>query len=292
MARGEWEQTTQFIRTASEILEAEHPMTVRQLFYRLVSAGVLKNSDKHYHYVSRMMTKARLDGRIEFDWIVDRSRPEYEASVWKDVTAYGKAIKNSYRKDYWELQPCYAEIWCEKDAVIGSIQDVTNDYGVRVVVGRGFQSTTRVQEIAERLASKQDKEIHVFYLGDHDPSGVDIQRDLRERVWSALLDLDACPSLEIERLAIHASDIQDFNLPPLLVKDSDSRAAEFTAKHGPNCVELDALPPSELRRRIAEAVEGILDKEGWDRAVRIEGVELASIRDFVANLKPALPGQA
>jgi len=99
MARGEWEQTTQFIRKASEILEPEHPMTVRQLFYRLVSGGILKNSDKYYHYVSRMMTKARLDGRIEFDWIVDRSRPEYESSVWKVRREAKNVPRRSNRAD-------------------------------------------------------------------------------------------------------------------------------------------------------------------------------------------------
>jgi hypothetical protein len=235
-----------------------------------------------------MTTKARLGGRIDFEWIVDRSRPEYQPSVWKDAAAYGDTIKHSYRKDYWELQPCYAEIWCEKDAVIGSIQDVTDDYGVRVVVGRGFQSTTRVHEIAERLAGKAAKEIRIFYLGDHDPSGVDIERDLTQRVYGARMRLHKIFDFEVERLAIHASDILAFRLPPLRVKRTDSRAAGFAAVHGPNCVELDALPPSELRRRIVKAIEKILNKKAWERAVRIEALELASIRDFVSNLR-ALP---
>jgi hypothetical protein len=275
MARAEWESTTRFIEQALEILEAEQPMTVRQLFYRLVSVGVIANDRNDYQRVSRVMTTARDDGRCPFEWIVDRSRPSYEPNVWKDMRGYLRACKRSYRKDYWVKQPCYVEVWAEKDAIIGAIQEVTDDLGVIVRVGRGFLSATKAHETAEILADK-DNPVTVFYLGDHDPSGRAIEEDLRRRIrgyGSGVFDLI--------RLAIHLEDIKKFKLPPLRVKDSDSRSARFRVKHGAQCVELDALPPVELRRRIREAIESQLDFEEWERSVEIEKAELASIQNIV-----------
>jgi hypothetical protein len=181
MARGEWRSTTDLVTAAIAILDAESPMTIRQLFYRLVSAGSIENDRSSYQRVSRMMTTARDDGRCDPTYIVDRSRPEYSPSVWEDSSAYAEVIKSSYRKDYWATQPNHVEIWVEKDAIIGSIEGVTNELGVTIHVWRGFASTTKTHEIAQRFA-KIKKPIVVFYLGDHDPSGRVIESDVRSRV--------------------------------------------------------------------------------------------------------------
>jgi hypothetical protein len=277
MARSETVRIRRLIEAALAILSAEWPMTVRQLFYRLVSVQHVENSRGDYQKVSRIMTKARDDGRCPFKWIVDRSRPEYAPNVFDDPSEYADVIKRSYRKDYWVMQPNYCEIWTEKDAVVGSIQAVTDELGIRVRVGRGFLSTTKAHEIAERFA-QIDKPIMVFYLGDHDPSGRNIEADVRERVLA-----HGSGPFSLKRLAIHAGDIRRFNLPPLRVKHTDSRAGEFLAKYSNACVELDALPPSELRRRIQEAVAGLLDASLWNRAIAVEQVELASIADTIAR---------
>jgi hypothetical protein len=120
VARGEWKETTELIRAAVEILEVENPMTVRQLFYRLVSNGTLGNTKKDYQLTSKVMTKARTDGRCSWNWIVDRSRPTYEPNVFEDAAEYAEVVKTGYRKNYWADQPNHVEVWTEKDAVIGS----------------------------------------------------------------------------------------------------------------------------------------------------------------------------
>src|ERR1700676_1041524 len=122
VAKAEWAKTTKLIDAAVDILEEQHPMTIRQLFYRLVSIGMIENSKKHYQMVIRLMTTARLDGRCDFDYIVDRSRPEYKHSVWDDCGDYLNSVKHGYRKDYWALQDNHVEVWVEKDAIIGSIE--------------------------------------------------------------------------------------------------------------------------------------------------------------------------
>jgi hypothetical protein len=276
MAKAELIRTRQLIESAVLILSSEWPMTIRQLFYRLVSARYIENSRADYQRVSRMMTTARDDGRCLFEWIVDRSRPEYSPRVFDDPVEYAEVIKRSYRKDYWTTQPNHCEIWVEKDAIIGSIQGVTDELGVTVRVGRGFLSTTKAHEIAERFNSIS-KPITVFYLGDHDPSGRTIEADLVTRIgmYGSYFTL--------RRLAIFAGDIRKFNLPPLRVKMTDSRAKGFLRKYSNTCVELDALPPIELRRRIRDAVEQLLDRNLWNRAIEVESVELASIRDTVAR---------
>lgn len=270
MARGEWRETTRIISEAAEILEAEYPMTLRQCFYRLVSRGVIENSRRDYQMLSRILTKARGDGRIEYEWITDRSRPTYQPSVFENPAEYAETIKRAYRKDYWSAQPWHVEVWTEKDSIIGSIEPVTNDLGVTVRVGRGFLSTTRAYEIAQHFKSL-DKAIQVFYLGDFDPSGMAIEDDAASRVEAHGTYFD------IERLAIHRADIAEFDLPPLRVKDSDTRSAKFTNKHGDEAVELDALPVGELRARLREAIEGKIEKDTWDRAVAVEKVEKSSI---------------
>jgi hypothetical protein len=285
MPKAETLRTRSLIAKAANILAEEQPMTVRQLFYRLVSVGTLENTVANYSKVSRILTIARDDERISWTAIVDRSRPEYAPNVWENAGAYAQTIQRSYRKDFWNTQKIYLEVWAEKDAIIGSVQVLTDELGITVRVGRGFQSTTRVHEIAEHFDSIK-KPIHIFYLGDWDPSGHEIENDLRRRVEKQLQrKRSAREGICVKRLAIYADDIDRFHLPPLRVKTSDSRAAKFRARFGDECVELDALPPSELRRRIQQAVMRHVDKPSWDRAKRVEAAEKQSIVAFAEKLQ-------
>jgi len=283
MSQREWAETRQAISEMLAILEAEHPMTVRQLFYRLVSAGSITNSIGEYRKVSRLITKARRDERCPYEYLVDRSRPTYSPNVFEDCAAYADVISKAYRKDHWELQPRHVEVWCEKDAVIGSIEGTTNQLGISVRVARGFMSATRVNDIAEDLA-RILKPCTVLFLGDHDPSGHCIEESAQKAVLARLVEIsDKDLPFEMVRLAIHKADIKAFHLPPLRVKDTDPRADEYRRKFGGQCVELDALPPSALRRRIQTAVEARRDERAWRRSVDIEKVELASIVETVSK---------
>ena len=280
-------RTQQLISDAQAALAAESPMTLRQLFYRLVSTEALENSRADYVRLSRVMTRAREEGKIDYDHIVDRSRPEYEPNVWDDLPGYLMAVRRSFRRDLWRDQPCHVEIWVEKDAIIGAIDGLAvGELGVTVRVGKGFQSATRVHEIAELFASTI-KPIHVFYLGDHDPSGRCIEDELYERVRRY-----GSGDFEMERLAIHESDIRIFNLPPLRVKPTDSRAKRFKREYGSKCVELDALPPNELRRRIKEAVDDLIDWEAWNRAMNVEAAEKESLTKIVTRMTGGRNGGA
>jgi len=204
--------------------------------------------------------------------------------VFTDARQYAEAVKKSYRKDYWALQPNHVEIWTEKDAIIGCIEPLTRELGINVRVGRGFNSVTKRHDIQElfREISLTKEQICVLYLGDYDPSGMAIEKNLREQIDAPFL---------IKRFAIHASDIREFNLPPLRAKPSDSRSFGFLRNYGPDCVELDALPPNELRRRSDNGVRALMNTTKWERAIEVEKAELASIISSVElwNKLPAVP---
>lgn len=286
MARGKWIATTELVEKAEQILSAQHPATIRQLFYRLVSVQALENSIPDYKKLSRVMTDARESGQVPFEWIVDRSRPTYAPTVFDNLKDGLMALRNCYRKDYWQNQPAHVEIWTEKDGIIGSIEPVTDELGVTVRVSRGFTSTTRVHEIASVFAGIF-KPIFVYYLGDHDPSGRAIELDLYDRISRF------GPDFQMARLAIREEDIDDFKLPPLRIKTSDTRAAAFRREFGNRCVELDALPPEELRSRVRQAIEGHTEEEAWGRAMAIEKAEQESIMSIVGRwIGPRRQGEA
>lgn len=277
MARERWAKTTALVEAAKSALEAERPMTIRQLFYRLVSIHAIENTLADYKRVSRVLTDARERSEIPFAWIVDRTRPTYAANVFENPEEFMEAASNTYRRDYWTSQPVYVELWSEKDSVIGSIQEVTDSLGVMVRVGRGFNSASVADEIAQ-LFSRIEKLKQVFYLGDHDPSGRCIEIEIRSR-----LQRYGSGKFKMKRLAIHAGDIRRYNLPPLRIKETDTRKHSFRERYGENCVELDALPVEVLRRRVRKAIESLMDKEAWDRAVEVEKVEQDSIKALMQS---------
>ena len=156
-------------------------------------------------------------------------------------------------------------------------------------VGRGFNSATAANDIAE-LFAKIEKPIRVFYLGDHDPSGRCIEKEMFERLLRY-----GSGHFKMERIAIHARDIIRFNLPPLRIKDKDPRQHSFRQRFGEDCVELDALPVTVLRQRVREAIEKQMEPVAWKRAIEVEQVEQVSIRSLLSNwpthLRENQPGE-
>jgi len=291
------------LNAAVEILKAEQPVTLRQLYYRLVSSGALGNRQAEYKRLGALMTRAREARVIPRTWIVDHVRATLKPSSWSGLADFGETIRQVYRKDFWERQAHHVEIFVEKDAVAGTIQPVTAENDVALRVCRGYASVSFAGEIADEWA-RIEKPVFAYYCGDFDPSGFDIERDLREKLvrysgladewrgvntdgWSAIEDhanSDASGGFYWRRLAVREADFQAFDLIPLPVKHRDSRSAGFLQQHGGHCAEVDALPPSELRRRVLEAIDGHIDVDEWNRLMDVEQAEQQSIEHFVAKL--------
>jgi hypothetical protein len=286
------DKTVELIEQARKVAEQTHPTTVRHVFYALVAREVIANCLAGYRCVSRVLTLARKKGLIPWEWIEDRNRPRYAPGRWANAEKIISAALEQYRRNYWQDQRCYCEIWSEKDTVLGALGELARELGIHLAIGRGFGSTSGARKTAN-IFREAGKAICVFYVGDHDASGALMELDfakrveeysdgeLRQRVWGDGLRPG---EFAVKRLAIHKADIKAFNLPPQNVKSEDPRAEWFKKKFGKQCVELEALPVEELRTRISSAVNALIDWAAWERAINVEQAEFESIRIIQARM--------
>jgi hypothetical protein len=242
-------------------------VTVRQVYYQLVSRAVIENSDNSYRNYGHHLTTGRKGGVLPWDAFEDRSRmfrkepyPNYdiesEGTATEALTSWFRyALDPRVSKEYdlprWKDQRHYVELWVEKDALAGFLSPLCEELGIVLVVSRGYTSYTFKQEARKRFYSKiSDDHPRIpilLYLGDLDPSGYDIYRCLKE-------ELDLCT---VERLGLHPEDVAQFGLVPNVIKETDRRAKGFKKLYPEledNVYELDALPPGELTARAREGV--------------------------------------
>ena len=276
---------------AVAILEAERPMTLRQLFYRVVSVGALNNSQAEYKRLGTLMTRLRESGDIPRTWLVDHIRTTLKPSSWSGLGDFGDDVRRCYRKDFWASMPHHVEVLVEKDAIAGTIQPTTHAYDVSLRVLRGYSSLSFAGEIAE-LWAQIEKPIFAYYLGDFDPSGFDLERDLREKLErysgrSVEDDPDFAGRTVFvwQRLGVTAQDFADHDLIRLPVKRADNRAAGFIKQYGTACAEIDAIPPSELRRRVEDAIVGHIDADRWEALQVVEQAERETLQTLVEGLR-------
>ena len=298
MSQAEWGRTGKMIEIATRILEDSYPQTVRQIYYRFVSLseeekdtiGGFPNNRLSLEKISRLLRIAMESDRIPWEWIVDKSRPTYHGrgGYTRGPGEYLREVllsSNDYFRDYTVTQPNFIQVWLEKDALSDTIVATTRPLGVDLVCARGFSSCSKSKEIAEELETVIDKPITIFYLGDHDPSGHCIEQAMARKVREYSDDVD----FTIKRLAIHKADIARFHLPPQKIKSEDSRAEGFREKFGEQCVELDALPVEELRRRVHDAIWELIDEKEWNRAIEQESREGRVVERYMTKFRSLLP---
>jgi hypothetical protein len=283
MPRGKTQRTKDLIAASHAILADIQPATVRavcyQLFIRnlLESMGVLCTKR-----VSSHLVYAREAEIIPWEWIVDETRKaEEHFSGWEDPTAFMESMQWMYRRDRWAMQPRTVEVWSEKATVAGTLRPVLRQYGVTFRRMGGFNSATKVHEVAE-ASQMSPKPLHVFYVGDWDPSGLYMSvEDLPRRLarYGA--------SLTLTRLALIEDDILSDELPSFDpgTKKTDTRYQWFIDNFDTQCWELDAMSPPILRARVEAAIVAKLDLDAWHRAEQVERAEQRSMRDFFGTWK-------
>lgn len=269
-------KTQHIIDKAHQALIAYHPMTVRQVYYRLVATHVVENTRGRYKAVDRALIAARQDGTIPWPWIEDRLRRPHTVPMWHDVSHYADSARGWYRRNVWLNQPGLVEVWLEKDALAAIFQDILEPFGVTLNVGRGYDGWTSIHRAAQRY-HRWKGNATILYFGDFDPSGRDMIRSLTDRIAF----FGTSPNLEI--CAIIKSDIEDYNLPPDFTKSTDSRQAAFVAEHGDISVELDALPIQILRSRIRQAVESHMDLDALEQTKDQEAQDQETIDDLLSD---------
>jgi len=267
------------------------PLTLRQVYYQLVAALVIENADREYRKLSRMLTKARLDGLVEWDALEDRSRFTLQsAGYWNKSTFIESelsAFLSGYRRDLLQSQPIALEVWIEKDALSRVCHQVAFDYCVPVVVARGFSSVSYVHECRKRVEenAKAEKQTVILYFGDLDPSGWEMLPSMLETLQS---EMNLGDLIQGKRCALTPEQVEQYGLPQSIdaMKDDDSRTPKFKAmlknEGYPDtlAVELDALPPATLESLVRSSIEGNLDLSNFNQERQQQEAEMQTIASF------------
>jgi len=238
-----------------EYMQQGLKLTLRQLYYQLVSRNIIPNSEKSYKALGKLASNARLAGEMDWDAIEDRARQAKQVNEYENLDELARAAISSYRLPRWRGQENYAELWVEKDALAGVLQPLAREFHVTMMVNKGYSSTSAMYESSKRYieAFDQDKNLILFYLGDHDPSGEDMVRDIGARLETFGATID------VRKLALTMAQVKTHNPPPNPTKLSDSRADAYIAKFGTSSWEVDALPPNELAKIIRSSFRSIID---------------------------------
>lgn len=240
-----------------------YSLTLRQLYYQFVSRDLIANNQQSYKRLGDVVDKARLAGLLDWAYIVDRTRNAYRtdgASVSPNSAIYDAA--QAYELPHWADQPTYAEVWVEKEALAEVIERAASDVKVVYFSCRGYVSQSEMYNAGMRFRAKgrAGKDCHLLHLGDHDPSGIDMTRDITDR-----LRLFAGPwAPEVHRLALNMAQVEQYGPPPNPAKVTDSRFSDYQATYGDESWELDALEPTVMHDLIITAVRGYVDQGAWD----------------------------
>lgn len=309
------------VARAQQHLDPDRPMTLRHLFYLLISDGLLENNPKSYADLSSWICDARMEGLVPFRSIVDGIRHTIKPSSWSGLADFTETVQDAYRKDLWQQQPDYVEFWFEKDAIIGVVQDITDKYDIKIRPLRGQSSLTFLHDAAWELFQIQ-KPIYIYYFGDHDPSGYSIEDSARERLGNLLkrctlgdpsyqhiIDINTVSEEELNgwqekfdggliywrRLGFlstdfdHEFEFEDSDRRQVLrlkAKRSDHNFNNFVERFGSDdAAELDALPMDVIRNRVEQTILSHVDKGRWEELQHIEKLERESFQQVLVQFQ-------
>ncbi len=253
-------------------------LTLRQVYYQFVARDIFpeswidssynvrqglspdtKNTKKNYKKLGDIVSDGRLAGLIDWDAIEDRTRELRSEAHWNSPGAIVHACARQFRYDLWENQDYYCEIWIEKDSLIGVIEGICTELDVPHFSCRGYTSQSAMWEAAQRLIGKENngKETVIFHLGDHDPSGIDMTRDIADRLEMFH------STVSVQRIALTMDQIDEHDPPPNPAKTTDARYESYRGEYGEDSWELDALEPKVLTSLIRGEVERICNSVRW-----------------------------
>lgn len=276
-------------------------LTLRQLYYQFVSRDIIENTEQSYKRLGSIINDARLAGLIDWDMIVDRTRHLRSVPHWPHAQSIVQSAANSMRIDKWQNQATRFEVFVEKDALAGVVQPICTELDVAYFPCRGYSSVTELWNAGRRIRSymrDNNQNVVVLHLGDHDPSGIDMTRDLEERlrlfIFEGNDDSDGDDrwvynrEFEVRRIALNYDQIEDYNPPPNPAKMSDSRFDNYMAEYGDESWELDALEPRVIANLIRSEVMADRDEDEWQEKVTEENqhrelLALAARHWFGAN---------
>lgn len=256
-------------------------LTLRQLYYQFVARDLIANKMREYKRLGSIINDARLAGLISWAAIVDRTRNLESNSHWESPAEIVETCAKQFQIDKWATQEARVEVWIEKDAIIGVIEGVCRDLDVPYFSCRGYTSQSEIWSAGQRLRRyiKADQQPVIIHLGDHDPSGVDMTRDIADR-----LRLFTGRTIEVNRIALNMNQIEQYQPPPNPAKITDSRARSYIKLHGHESWELDALDPATLGNLIRDTINEYVDADKWDEAIDVENEHRKTLKKIVKKL--------
>jgi hypothetical protein len=252
-------------------------LTLRQLYYQLVSRNILANTEASYQKLGTLINDARLAGLVDWSAIEDRTRRVQKNSHWASVADILDVCETTFALDLWADQPYAPEVWIEKDALLGVIDGVCTELDVPYFSCRGYTSQSSEWRASVRVieAAEQGRKPIIFYLGDHDPSGLDMTRDHAKRMSTF------GAYVEIKRIALNLDQVGLYSLPANPTKLTDSRASAYTQEYGFSSWELDALQPDVIVSLITQAVTELIDSSAQQVTLERE----RTMRNLIASYR-------
>lgn len=282
------------IRVCDEIIReyrsTGYDMTLRQLYYQLVALNVIENNQRSYNRVKVLVGQARMAGLLPWDGIVDRMRQLVDYSTYDSPWEFVHETASWYRRDLWEGQAFTIEVWVEKDALSGVFSGVCNELRIPLFVCRGYASLSEMWGAGKRI-QRRDRDkgrgTYIIYFGDHDPSGVDMTRDIQSRLSTFVEDDDL---FIVNRVALSLDQVRQYNPPPNFAKETDSRINGYLARFGTrDCWELDALRPNVLVDIVRQQHASLVNQEVWDGVLEQEEKDCQSIKSAAQWIKSNNP---
>jgi len=260
-----------------DIVAAMRPMTVRQVYYQATVHGIVDKTEAGYTKVQTDLVLMRRAKTLPYDWLADNTRWQRKPNTFNSVQAALDETAKFYRKALWNEVNAYVEIWLEKDALAGVIMPVTSKYDVPLMVARGYASLSFLHSAAEYI-NDLDRPVFIYHLGDYDPSGVNAGEKIEETLRELAPDAD----ITFERIGVTKWQIEALKLPTRPTKTSDTRSKGF----GDISVELDAIPPDELRSLVRSVIEDHLPPRQFSVLKAAEDSE----RDIIAKMVREMGG--
>ena len=258
-----------------ETLAGDNPATVRQVFYRLVSSGVIEKTEAEYkNTVCRLLTIMRREGELPFGWIADNTRWMRKPRTYSSLEDVLEQTANFYRRALWDDQDVYVEVWLEKDALSGVLYPITEGWDVPLMVTRGYPSLSFLYSAADNIRDI-GKPTFIYYLGDYDPSGVNIPQVVERN----LHELAPGASISFQRIAVNPDQIRSMELLTRPTKMTDSRAKNFRGES----VEVDAIPPGVLKQLVEDSIVAHVDEQALRTVEIAEESERNLLLKIAAN---------
>lgn len=278
------------IEAAGEVVEEytamDYKITVRQLYYQLVARDIVPNSQKSYKRLVSLIGDARMAGMISWEALEDRTRNVKGLQHWDHPQQVLRAARHSYRRDKWEGQPYMVEVWVEKEALASVVARTCQRLDVDYLSCRGYMSLSEMWAASQRFveAIENGRQPVIIHLGDHDPSGIDMTRDIFDRL-DLFVGYHISNETEVKRVALNMDQVEAYGPPPNPAKITDSRATGYIKQFGKASWELDALPPNVLDAVISENVLAYRDESVYKEVVAREALELAAIDRAIKGIR-------